>query len=262
MTTAVFDEYYRDYHDQLFKVAYRIAGNREDAEDALQEAYLNAMASFDSFRGESTVSTWLYRITVNAALKFVKRRREFPVSAMARAAGISDELFFERLKSFDSVEDTVLTDNIRENCLQMFIECMPRQQRVAYVLKELLGLSCKEVAAIMGISVQGVKTNVYRARQHMVNNLEGRCALIKKGNPCQCGLWTAYALKTGKESQFPQEPVACAKQRDYRELCFSELNTLGKIRALYSSEPKGEPSDAFLARMRTLSESGELTLLK
>lgn len=262
MTTAVFDDYYKTYHDQLYRVAYRIAGNREDAEDALQEAYLCAMTGYEGFRGESAISTWLYRITVNCTLKFVKRRREFPVSGMARAAGISDEVFFERLKSFDSVEDSVLTDNIRENCLQMFIECMPRQQRVAYVLKELLGLSCKEVASIMEISVAGVKTNVYRARQHMINNLEGRCSLIKKGNPCNCGLWAAYALQTGKKDQFPPTPVTTGRQRDYRDQCFSELNTLGKIMALYQTEPVGESSEAFLARMKALTQAGELTLLK
>lgn len=261
-TALDFEACYRSYYDRLYRVAYRIAGNREDAEDALQDAYVSAFRSAKDFRGQSAPGTWLYRITVNSALKYIKRRRAFPISDMARVAGISEAEFFERLGDRETVEDTVLTENLRETCLQMFLECMPRQQRVAFVLKVLMQLPGSEVAAIMGISPGAVKTNVYRARQLMVENLEGRCSLVKKGNPCNCGLWAAYARETGKASFFEGPALGRNPRLDYRQLFRSELGFLGKLMALYDVQPQGTSEDAFLERMKTLMAEGKLTLLK
>lgn len=256
-----FEACYRDYYDRLYRVAYRIAGNREDAEDALQDAYLNAYRALPSFRGQSTPSTWLYRITVNSALKHIKQRRGFPVSEMARMAGISEAAFFERLADHETVEDTVLTENLRETCLQMFLECMPRKQRIAFVLNVLLQLPGSQVAEIMGITRGAVKTNVYRARQHMVDNMEGRCSLIKAGNPCSCGLWAAYALETGKDRYFTEGAPVRNPQLDYKTLVFSEMSFLGKMMALYDAAPEGCSSQVFIEKMRQLISKGDLLLL-
>lgn len=260
-TALEFEICYKDYYDRLYRVAYRIAGNREDAEDALQDAYLNAYRGLSSFRGQSTAGTWLYRITVNSALKYIKRRRSFPVSEMARLAGISEAAFFEQLADNETVEDTVLTENLREICLQMFLECMPRKQRVAFVLKVLLQLPGDQVADIMGITPGAVKTNVYRARQHMVNNMEGRCSLIKAGNPCSCGLWAAYALKTDKDRYFHHGSPVRNPQLDYKTLFKSEMNFLAKLTALYDATPDGCSSMEFIDRMQHMIAGGNLKLL-
>lgn len=256
-----FEACYRDYYARLYRVANRIAGNREDAEDALQDAYLSAYRALPSFRGQSAASTWLYRITVNSALKYIKHRRGFPVSTMAREAGISEAAFFERLADHETVEDTVLTENLRETCLQMFLECMPRKQRIAFVLNVLMQLPGNEVAEIMGITRGAVKTNVYRARQHMVDNMEGRCSLIKAGNPCNCGLWTAYALETGKDKHFTHGSPVRNPRLDYKTLMLSEMNFLGKMTALYDAAPEGCSSQEFIQRMRQLISTGTMQLL-
>lgn len=253
---------YRDHHDQLYRAAYRITGSREDAEDALQEAYLLACQAFPAFRGQSAVSTWFYRITVNSAYKFIRQRRGFPVSEMAFAAGISEAEFFERLPGIETVEDTVVTENIREACLQMFLECMPRKQRIAFVLNVLMALPGNQVAEIMGITVGAVKTNVYRARQHMMNTMEGRCALIKAGNPCQCGRWAAYAVANGKAVHFDSPHPVRNANLDYKTLALSELKALDKIKALYNAAPNGCTGDEFMNRMRDLIAEGNLHLLQ
>lgn len=256
-----FEACYRDYHDRLYRVAYRITGSREDAEDALQDAYLNAYRGLSGFRGQSAAGTWLYRITVNSAFKYIKRRKSFPVSEMARLAGISESAFFERLADYETVEDTVLTENLRETCLQMFLECMPRKQRIAFVLNVLLQLPGGQVAEIMGITLGAVKTNVYRARQHMVDNMAGRCSLIKAGNPCSCGLWAAYALETGKDRYFTGGAVVRNPNLDYKTLVLSEMNLLGKMMALYDAAPQGCSGQEFIEKMRQLIAKGNLQLL-
>lgn len=253
---------YKNYHDRLYRAAYRITGNHEDAEDALQEAYLLAYQAFPAFRGQSAVSTWFYRITVNSAHKFIRQRKGFPVSAMARSAGISEAAFFERLADHEDVEDTVVTENIRETCLQMFLECMPRKQRIAFVLNVLMELPGNEVAEIMEITTGAVKTNVYRARQHMLNTMEGRCALIKAGNPCRCALWAAYTVKNGKDVLFSNSTPVRNSNLDYKTLALSELNFLEKVMALYNASPGGCTGDEFIERMRILIVEGDLHLLQ
>lgn len=257
-----FDTCYRTYYDRLYRVAYRIAGNREDAEDALQDAYVSAYRSRDSFRGDSALGTWLYRITVNSTLRYIRKRKSFPISQMAHAAGLTDEAFFESLKSRESVEDTVLTENLREACLQMFIECMPRQQRIAFVLKVLMQLPGREVADIMGISPGAVKTNVYRARQLMVAHMAGRCSLVRRGNPCSCGHWAAYTLETGKSVYFNGPAMGRNPALDYKQLFLSELGFMGKLKALYDVQPEGTPCDAFISKMKLLMAEERLVLLK
>ena len=103
-----FDTCYRTYYDRLYRVAYRIAGNREDAEDALQDAYVSAYRSRDSFRGDSALGTWLYRITVNSTLRYIRKRKSFPISQMAHAAGLTEVILpFRNKADLDDVPEEV-----------------------------------------------------------------------------------------------------------------------------------------------------------
>ncbi len=260
-TAIGFEEAYKGYFEKLYRVAFRITGNKEDAEDALQEAYINAFKGFTGFSGKSSLSTWLYRITVNSSLRFIKKRNSFPVARFAADAGLSEAGFFESLKAVEQVEDAVLAADIRESCLQMFIECMPKKQRITFVLKVLMQLSVSEVASIMDISESAVKTNVYRARQLMKEHLEGKCSLIRPDNPCNCKLWTSYAIKYGRRAYIPSLKPVNELGLDYRSIFESELSFLSKLVQLYDNQPQYMSGEAFIIRMKELMAKGSVKLL-
>lgn len=253
------NDLYEKHYDKLFSVAYRLTGRKEDAEDVIQEAFLNAYKAFHEFHGNSALSTWLYRIVVNCSYRYIKKQKRLPVVDISAQMNISQSEFFEMIKSEESVEDVVLTNDMRETCLQMFLKCIPKKQKIAFVLKVLLKLSTEEVAAIMDISEGAVKNNVYRARLSMKDNMEDKCSYINPNNPCYCKNWVAYALKNNKMSQIPS--MKLEKQVDYEEIYNAEIDFLAKVVMMYDNYPQRQSYEEFIKRMKDVISSQSLKLL-
>jgi RNA polymerase sigma-70 factor, ECF subfamily len=143
---------------RLFRLAARMLGSLQEAEDVLQDAYVRA---FDALREgrfdrRSSVDTWLYRIVTNTAIDALRARRR-------RAHKGSDPLEeIELPEQVSSAERLAARDALRE--LAAWIDELPPDQRTALVLKEIEGLPTSEVAAIMGSSVGAVEQRLVRAR--------------------------------------------------------------------------------------------------
>jgi RNA polymerase sigma factor (sigma-70 family) len=256
---AELDSLYEKHYDKLFAVAYRLTGSREDAEDVIQEAFLNAYKACRDFRGDSRPSTWLYRIVVNCSYRYIKQQKRLPVVDIAARMNITQGEFFELIKTEESVEDEILTNDMRETCLQMFLKCMPKKQKIAFVLKVLLKLTTEDVAAIMGISEGAVKTNVYRARLSMRDNMMDKCSYIKPDNPCQCKNWVAYAIKNNKMDLIPK--VKLENTPDYEDIFYSEIGFLSKVVMLYNSIPERQSYGEFIKNMKAMIADHSLKLL-
>ncbi|HYF74954.1 MAG TPA: RNA polymerase sigma factor [Candidatus Nitrosocosmicus sp.] len=250
---------YEQHYDKLFTVAYRLTGSREDAEDVVQEAFLNACKAFHTFQGNSSLSTWLYRIVVNCSYRYMKKLKKLPVVDISARLNVSEKVFFEMIKSEESVEDIVMTNDMRETCLQLFLKCMPQKQKIAFVLKVLLGLTTEEVAAIMDISEGAVKTNVYRARLVMKDNIEDKCSYINPNNPCNCKNWVAYAIRNNKMSMIPKARME--NTVNYEDIYRSEIDFLSKVVMLYGNSPERRPYGEFIDRMKGIISNHSLVLL-
>jgi RNA polymerase sigma factor (sigma-70 family) len=139
----------QDCRERAWSICYRICGNRPDAEDALQDAAIAAWRHLGGFRGGSRFSTWFYRISANAALQVVRRRRDVPHEALPVTA--EPEAFTDR------IDDSAL--------LQAALAQIRPQFRAALVLREYGDLSYEEIAEWQGVPVQTVKSRLNRARQ-------------------------------------------------------------------------------------------------
>ena len=253
-----FNNLYEEHYDKLFSAAYRLTGRKEDAEDVIQEAFLNAYKACHEFRGNSLISTWLYKIVVNCSYRYIKKQTKLPVVDISAQLNISQNEFFEMIKSKESIEDVVLTNDMRESCLQLFLKCIPKKQKIAFVLKVLLQLSTEEVASIMDISAGAVKTNVYRARLSMKDNMEDKCSYINPDNPCYCKNWVAYAIKNNKMEQIPR--VKLLKPTNYEEIYNSEMDFLSKVVMLYNNYPERQSYEEFVDKMKGMITSHSLEL--
>jgi RNA polymerase sigma-70 factor, ECF subfamily len=137
-----------------YRVALRILGHHQDAEDVAQDALVTAWQQLPHFRGESSFSTWLYRIVTRRAVNRINRdRRHSPTDAVTEVADDSTrtDIAFERNETVDAV-----TQAIQE---------LPPVQRVVVVLHHLEGLSYADVATITASSVPAVRSQLYRARR-------------------------------------------------------------------------------------------------
>lgn len=256
-----FEKLYKDHYDMLYRAAFRITGNQDDAEDVIQETFLNAYKSYSSFKKESSFSTWVYKIMLNCSYKYIKKRDHLPIIDIAKREGLSVQDFWENIQSGDSVEDTAVVEDMRETCLQLFLNCIPKKQKIAFTLQILLALPISEVSEIMDISESAVKINVYRARQHLKANMEEKCSFIKPDNPCQCSNWVKYAIKKGTIKQIPKiNPI---HRRTHNELStiVNEMNLITKIMRLYDNQPELRGYNDFIKQMKKIISSGQYKIL-
>jgi RNA polymerase sigma-70 factor (ECF subfamily) len=139
------------YQGAAYRVALRMLGSEVDAEDAAQEALVQAWRALSTFRGESAFSTWLYRIVINRCLK--ARTVRPPMAALP-------EVLIDR----DSDPAEALARSERLDALVRGVLVLPAEQRAALVLRELEGLSYEQIAQALGVTVAAVKGRIHRAR--------------------------------------------------------------------------------------------------
>ena len=155
------------FGDRVYRLAMRITGLKEDAEEAAQDALWTAARKIHSFKGESAFGSWLYRITANAAYQKLRARR-----AKAKEIALDDVLpaldddgrHFEPMTDWSSrVDEQALTGELRE-VLQRAIDGLPADYRTALVMHDIEGLSNPDIAETLGISLPAVKSRVHRSR--------------------------------------------------------------------------------------------------
>jgi RNA polymerase sigma-70 factor (ECF subfamily) len=155
------------YGDRVYRLAMRITGLREDAEEAAQDALWTIARKVNMFKGESAFGSWIYRITANAAYQKLRTRRQ-------KAAEIAlddvlpsldgDGRHFEPMDDWSNrVDEKALQGELRE-VLQRAIDGLPSDYRTALVLHDVEGLSNPDIAEALGISLPAVKSRVHRSR--------------------------------------------------------------------------------------------------
>lgn len=153
---VAFEQLVAEYGDRVYGIALRITGSPSDAEDVMQDAFLQAFRAWPTFRGQSAPTTWLYRIAVNAALMRLRARRAAEyLSERPDEADIRDW-------SADAAQPALRAEVQRR--LEEGIQRLPEDLRVTLVLRDIEALSTSETAAALDISEAAVKSRLHRAR--------------------------------------------------------------------------------------------------
>ena len=156
----------------LYRVALRILGDEAEAEDALQETFLNAFKSINSFDGRSGLNTWLYRIVYNAALMRIRRRRP-TVSVDEPAPGEEGGEVPRQLFDWCCLPERDFDSSETRLQLEQAIGQLPEKLKAVFVLRELEGLSTEATAQALDVSEEVVKTRLHRARLWLRERLSG-----------------------------------------------------------------------------------------
>ncbi len=150
----------------VYNVAYRMMGNPHDAEDVVQDAFLSAYRAWDRFRGESRASTWLYRITVNAALMRLRKNKK---GSQTTQMGLDDVDIVDWSQTPElGAANSELRDKLWEG-----IGLLAPDLKAAVVLRDVEGLSNAEAADALEISVSALKSRLHRARVILRKHLSG-----------------------------------------------------------------------------------------
>ena len=143
----------------VYQLCYRFVSNHEDASDLSQDVFLRAYKGLRSFRGQSTLSTWLHRIAVNVCLNRVSAKA--PLEAPRRKVESIDEMQFIDTRN-DSPSELVLKEE-RAVRVRAAIAELPRKQRATLILRTYHDMSHQEIANVLGSSVGAVKANFFHA---------------------------------------------------------------------------------------------------
>ncbi|MCG3211779.1 MAG: ECF RNA polymerase sigma factor SigW [Anaerolineae bacterium] len=152
------------YSGKIYNVALRLTGHPEEAEEVLQETFINACKSAESFKGNSSLGTWLYRIATNNGLMRLRRRQPPTVPLESPPDQGDGEFWPTQLEDWDwNPENLTLSDELRQ-VMDEAVASLPDQLRAAFVLRDLEGLSTKEAADALEISPSNLKVRLHRAR--------------------------------------------------------------------------------------------------
>jgi len=156
----------------IYRLAMKMLGNQQDAEDVLQNTFLNAFKHIHSFEERSSLSTWLYRIASNEALMMIRKRR--PETTMADFSPEKDEdEVYSPIQFVDWCclpEDEFLSSEARL-ALDRAIQRLPDKLRIVFILRDLDGLSIEETSQVLDLSQTAVKTRLLRARLNLREQL-------------------------------------------------------------------------------------------
>jgi RNA polymerase sigma-70 factor (ECF subfamily) len=166
--TASFGLLVRGYQDRLYNTVYRLVDNAEDAQDVVQEAFLNAYQSLASFHGDSAFFTWLYRIAVNTAISLRRKKR-----VMVRIDGRAGESAIEPLDPSElSRPGHALEQAERERRIQQALARLSPEHRAVLVMKDMEGQKYETMADILQVPMGTIRSRLHRARLELRELLE------------------------------------------------------------------------------------------
>lgn len=171
-----FDTLYKDHVDLMYRFAHRLCGEPEAAKDLVQETFLNAYRGIDRFRGDAQISTWLYTIASRACLRMRRRRKGAPERELSLEEFIptSDGEFHLQIPIDGLSPEAALQNKQLREALDTAINQLPKKYKMVLVLRDMEGLSAKEVGAIMSLNERAVKSRLHRARLFVRRELSAR----------------------------------------------------------------------------------------
>jgi RNA polymerase sigma-70 factor (ECF subfamily) len=159
--TAAFGELVRRYQDRLFNTVYRLVDHAEDAQDVVQDAFLNAYQALDSFKGDSLFFTWLYRIAVNTAISLKRKQRV----VISMDAGRTDGAVVEPADASEfSRPGQALEQAEQERRIHKALQQLSSEHRAVLVMKDMEGQKYETMAEILQVPIGTIRSRLHRAR--------------------------------------------------------------------------------------------------
>jgi RNA polymerase sigma factor (sigma-70 family) len=183
----------------IYNVALRMLFHPQDAEDAAQEVLIKVVTSLSSFEGRSTFRTWLYRVVANHLLNMKRGREELKIttfSAYGDGLDNTPDLDPPDPKGVSPDENLLVTETMLA-CTSGMLLCLDREQRLAYILGAVLGVSDSVAAEVLELSSENFRQRLARARRDLRNFMNDKCGLVNPANPCRCAKKTRGFIQAG-----------------------------------------------------------------
>ncbi len=180
-SNLVFDDVYDEYYERIGRYVERMVG-KEEAEDVTQEVFVKVDKGLEGFKGESSLSTWIYKIATNAALDRIHSRsfQESTKKVSLDTPGDDAETENEGICMETSLtaEREAIRNEMNE-CIREFVDKLPENYRTVIILSELKDLKNQDIADVLGVSLDTVKIRLHRARARLKEEFEAGCEFYR-----------------------------------------------------------------------------------
>lgn len=170
---SAFSQLLDDYQQKVFGTCISFIPNKEDAEDVAQEVFLEVFKSISKFKGDSKLSTWIYRITTNKCLEFIRKKNTKKRFAFMQTI-MGNEIPIDKTQYFTEINHPGILLENKEKSAIIFkaIHTLPESQRVIFTLAKIDGKSYQEIVEITGKSLSSVESVMFRAKKGLQQKLE------------------------------------------------------------------------------------------
>jgi len=166
---AAFKKLVDQYQEMVLNTCYGFVHDVDDAKDLTQEVFIKIYDSIQKFRGDAKLSTWIYRISVNKSLNFIRADKKVKTTNLDALSHLSGSKL--RVRHESEQEDIDREQEQRSRILFKAIDSLNENQRIAFCLNKLDGISYNEIGEIMNISLPAVESLIHRAKLNLLNKL-------------------------------------------------------------------------------------------
>lgn len=185
------------YQAFIYNVAWKMVVNPQDAEDVMQEVIIKVITNLARFEGRSTFKTWIYRITLNHLLSMKKKPTEERVVDFSDHKKALDNIPNQDLTEIEKFEMADYVEEVKIRCMSAVLLCLNREQRLIYIVGDLLKVNHNLGAELFEISKDNFRQKLRRARKDLYSYLNKQCGLVNKANPCRCNKKTKAMVENG-----------------------------------------------------------------
>lgn len=248
---------YDKYSNRLFSLAYGMIGNRQEAEDIVQNTFLQAYEKINDFRERSDIYTWLYIIAKNQCLRYLENKKKSAISSLEKLIySVHSNASEEELTN---IEKQFYINQVKEGCLLGLLRCLSFYQRVVFILNVLLDVNVKTVSVIIDKSETATRTLSHRAKQNIKAFLCKNCSLYDKTNHCHCENLIDFSLKQGWIDK-PTKSDLIEYKIPSHDFILQEINDFKKIASLYSGLPNRQLSEETIQKVRDIIKHKEFKI--
>lgn len=224
------------YGDRLYNLAARITGNRDEAYDVVQDTLITYLGKSTQFKGNSSLYTWLYRVTINRALQYKKIIPPEVLSQQLETMDFTDTTLPATIADWDSNPEKEfhlkeLMADVKAECHHFLLFVLSPEQRITFLLRTITHLSYKEIGEVLDINENAVKARMDRIKKRISTDFHKRCSHHSPTGTCKCKATLKYVLQSYPQilnnisgnSDFIDEIEEAFKHADQIELLYEKL---------------------------------------
>jgi len=245
----------RFLQSDIYNLAVRFLWNPQDAQDATQEILIKIITHLSTFKGQSSLKTWSYKIATNYLINAKK--------SMAENNSYSLDEFSSYIKSgldqteYNQPDKDLLALEVKLSCSTGLLLCLTREQRIAYLPGEVFEVDSNEGAFITETTAENFRKRLSLARDKIRNFMQGHCGLVNPDNPCRCNKRIINGLES---KRINPKQLNFADKFSENEVV-SQVEELISVAALYKTQPFYDTPTKITNTIKQLLDSGKFPIL-